>query len=226
MAVGAARSRPFDLILMDIQLPDIDGITALKRIREDAALDAAALMGQTPGDNDKPENIWPKHSDALAQVLNKAGVAAHQEAVAPPRQRTRKEEERDILDFARYGPAFEKLRPQLDEMTTSAGVAPLYVGEPYMHRPPSIVDWDAAQRQESEEDERGVKKGLSRFVVGKSGKPLAGGAKAAKREANLRQILDRDASKINQMALAYWNKNQDKIFGKNEPNPEKNIGTK
>jgi two-component system cell cycle response regulator DivK len=39
----ALQERP-DLILMDIQLPDIDGIAALGRIREDSSLDATPVV--------------------------------------------------------------------------------------------------------------------------------------------------------------------------------------
>jgi len=42
--VRQALAAPPDLILMDIQLPDIDGIEALRRIREARSLDAVPVI--------------------------------------------------------------------------------------------------------------------------------------------------------------------------------------
>ena len=45
--VELARSRQPSLVLMDIQLPGIDGITALKRLREDPATRGIRVMAVT-----------------------------------------------------------------------------------------------------------------------------------------------------------------------------------
>ena len=45
--VELARSRQPALVLMDIQLPGIDGITALKRLREDPATRGIRVMAVT-----------------------------------------------------------------------------------------------------------------------------------------------------------------------------------
>ena len=45
--VELARSRQPALVLMDIQLPGIDGITALKRLRDDPATHAIRVMAVT-----------------------------------------------------------------------------------------------------------------------------------------------------------------------------------
>jgi len=42
--VRLARERRPDLVLMDIQLPDIDGIEALRQIRTETALDATPVL--------------------------------------------------------------------------------------------------------------------------------------------------------------------------------------
>jgi two-component system cell cycle response regulator DivK len=45
--VNMARERRPALILMDIQLPGIDGVTALQRIREDAATSRIPIVAMT-----------------------------------------------------------------------------------------------------------------------------------------------------------------------------------
>jgi PAS domain S-box-containing protein len=103
VAVDKAREQPFDLILMDMQMPVMDGFTATRTIREDGleipiiALTANAmkdaerevLAAGCSGMQTKPINI-----DELMQMLarllggqrieGQAAATAHTEAVAPP----------------------------------------------------------------------------------------------------------------------------------------------
>jgi two-component system, cell cycle response regulator DivK len=46
-AIASARSHRPDLVLMDVQLPDMDGVTALARLRADAALAAIPVVAVT-----------------------------------------------------------------------------------------------------------------------------------------------------------------------------------
>ena len=49
-AISIAKQHLFDLILMDIQLPDVDGITAIKEIRAHYKEHSPKIIGYTAYD--------------------------------------------------------------------------------------------------------------------------------------------------------------------------------
>jgi CheY-like chemotaxis protein len=61
-AVLAAAEKPFDLILMDLQMPGMDGLSATKAIR------AASPLNRTTPIVALSANILPTHLDACRQA--------------------------------------------------------------------------------------------------------------------------------------------------------------
>lgn len=77
-AVALAREHPPDLILMDIQLPDIGGVEALRRLRADeqtARVPVVALTAQAMG-GDRERFLAAGFDDYLAKPVNIADLIA------------------------------------------------------------------------------------------------------------------------------------------------------
>jgi CheY-like chemotaxis protein len=65
--VNAARQRPFDLILMDLQMPGMDGYTAARAIRGQALFNSCTPIVALSA------NVLPEHAPASAA----AGMNGH-----------------------------------------------------------------------------------------------------------------------------------------------------
>jgi two-component system response regulator HydG len=69
-AVGLVNERPFDLILMDIRMPTMDGIEALKRIKEASAATPVIMMTAYGSINSAVEALKAGAADYLTKPLD------------------------------------------------------------------------------------------------------------------------------------------------------------
>jgi CheY-like chemotaxis protein len=97
--VAAAAARRFDIILMDLQMPIMDGITATRKIRELAGLRQAPIIALTAnamsGDRERCEAAGmddyltkPIEVERLRSILSKFGLALPESPPNPADSRT------------------------------------------------------------------------------------------------------------------------------------------
>jgi signal transduction histidine kinase/HPt (histidine-containing phosphotransfer) domain-containing protein len=126
-AVGLTRSQPFDLVLMDVQMPEMDGLEATRVIREREALSGAHLpivaMTAQAMSGDRERCLEAGMDDYLTKPVRSAELYTTIEKVAGRRGAGRPDDAA-IDGNSRQRPA-ERLRPVKNEYSpeTSASGA-------------------------------------------------------------------------------------------------------
>ncbi|HUE69470.1 MAG TPA: response regulator [Pirellulaceae bacterium] len=125
-AIDALAREPFDLVLMDLQMPELDGLEATRRIR---------AREQQPGDGDRPAHvpIIAMTAHALKGDRERCLAAGMDEYVSKPIR------ESQLLAALRAvlgerGPAFRFSSPEL----------PAQLGARNAQPETSVIDWKAA----------------------------------------------------------------------------------
>jgi CheY-like chemotaxis protein len=99
LAQGLAAGKPFPLLLVDAQMPEMDGFTLVRRIREDGRFQLTTIMmltsSEQQGDGARCRELGIAHylrkpitsEDLLATILKVLGAARHFEEteLAPSR---------------------------------------------------------------------------------------------------------------------------------------------
>ena len=78
LALELLEREPFDLVLMDVQMPEMDGLTATRLIRERKAFQDLPIVGMTARamTGDREESLAAGMNDYLTKPLNAKELVA------------------------------------------------------------------------------------------------------------------------------------------------------
>ncbi len=96
-ALRLARERPFDLVVLDIMLPDIGGFEVVRRLRNDGNLVPAVFLTAKDGHEDKHSGLTIGGDDYMTKPFGLEELAARVRTVL---RRTRPSAAGPVLSFA------------------------------------------------------------------------------------------------------------------------------
>jgi two-component system OmpR family response regulator len=96
-ALRLARDRPFDLVILDVMLPDIDGFEIVRRLRRDGSCVPVIFLTARDAQDDKVNGLTIGGDDYITKPFGLEELAARIRAVL---RRARPEPEPQLLEFA------------------------------------------------------------------------------------------------------------------------------
>jgi two-component system OmpR family response regulator len=96
-ALRLARDRPFDLVILDVMLPDIDGFEIVRRLRRDGSWVPVIFLTAKDAQDDKVNGLTIGGDDYITKPFGLEELAARIRAVL---RRARPEPEPQLLEFA------------------------------------------------------------------------------------------------------------------------------
>jgi two-component system OmpR family response regulator len=96
-ALRLARDRPFDLVVLDVMLPDIDGFEIVRRLRRDGSWVPVIFLTAKDAQDDKVNGLTIGGDDYITKPFGLEELAARIRAVL---RRARPEPEPQLLEFA------------------------------------------------------------------------------------------------------------------------------
>jgi two-component system OmpR family response regulator len=96
-ALRLARDRPFDLVILDVMLPDVDGFEIVRRLRRDGSWVPVIFLTAKDAQADKVNGLTIGGDDYLTKPFGLEELAARIRAVL---RRARPEPEPQLLEFA------------------------------------------------------------------------------------------------------------------------------